>query len=601
MTSFLEPGSRLRDRYEIKGELGRGGFSVVYEALDLDVGNVVAIKLLVPPPATAEKARERMRREVLAVRSLSHPHIVTVYDFLEEGPWSFVVMEKVDGGDLAALVARSGPLDPEEVRRLGGEIASALAAAHRRGILHRDVKPHNVLLGEARRALLTDFGSAKIDGESTLTVTGHQVGTLDTMAPEVMRGARADARSDVYSLGITLYHALTGAFPPSDSPHAPSRPRPEGHSPRERRPDVPADLDAIVAHATRSDPGERFPTAALLADTLAHRVALEAAPRGVPVLDLCLVCGEPDPLSLGVCSSCRAGASRQRDCLLLIEPGEGAPDERELATKLATAGNPPARAALRGATRGERALLTIPRPNAARLVEQLGARGLPVRAVGSNALWRLLPERLRSLLVANLVVGGVLGLTLDARYLLFALLGSLLLAWTGQRRVRRPLFTPRAARSRLPAAIEARVLETFDALSPGPARTLLGDVVRTGQDVFSKDAAPALTARAGDLLAASCDAARELDTLDQLLERLEKQRGRHDATELLLRSLSRSERARDALVQRLLEALAGLGMARSQAVGDSLGVVDQLGELTQELENERTLQAEATREVAELV
>ncbi len=129
MTSFLETGTVLRDRYEIVGEIGRGGFSVVYDALDRKVGNRVAIKLLVPPPAVAEKARERMRREVLAVRSLNHPHIVTIYDFLEEGPRSFVVMEKVAGGDLHAQVARLGPLPPDEVRRLGAEVAAALGAA----------------------------------------------------------------------------------------------------------------------------------------------------------------------------------------------------------------------------------------------------------------------------------------------------------------------------------------------------------------------------------------------------------------------------------------------------------------------------------------
>ncbi len=600
MTSFPSLGSRLRDRYEILGELGRGGFSIVYEARDHHVGNIVAIKLLVPPPASAEKARERMRREVLAVRSLNHPHIVRVYDFLEEGPWSFIVMEKLAGGDLGAWVARSGPLDPQTVRRLGAEIAAAIDAAHRSGILHRDVKPHNVLLTEYRRALLSDFGSARIEGESTLTVTGHPVGTLDTMAPEVMRGVRADARSDVYSLGMTLYYALTSAFPPSETLHAPPSPRAEGHPPRERRREIPADLDAIVAHATRSDLRDRFPTAALLADALTGRIAIEAAPPALAaVLDVCLLCGAPDPLSLGVCSRCRVGGDRSRERLLILEPGSGSPEPEELAARLAPASALP-RAALRDAARGRRALLAIGRRHASQLAEQLRERGLPVRVVARSDAWRVLPDRFRSLLIANLVAGLVLGQSVDTRYLLLASLGVLCLAWAGLRRVSRPLLVSRAVRSRLPQAVEVRVLEVFDALAPGPARTLLGDVVRTGHELCSQGAAPALTARVGDLLLAACDAAHELGAIDQLLERLEKQRGRH-ATEALISGLSKSERARDALVQRLLEALAGLATGRSEAVSGSLGVVEQLGTLTDELDRERAIHAEATREVAELL
>ena len=163
MNSFLEPGSVLKERYEIAGEIGRGGFSVVYDALDRELGHRVALKLLVPPPAVAEKARERMRREAMAVRSLNHPNIVRVFDFLEEGPWSFVVMEKVSGGDLHAHIGRNGPLEPDAARRLGEDLASALATAHRQGILHRDVKPHNILLGEVARQRV-GVGQLEVEG-----------------------------------------------------------------------------------------------------------------------------------------------------------------------------------------------------------------------------------------------------------------------------------------------------------------------------------------------------------------------------------------------------------------------------------------------------
>ena len=131
----------------------------------------MAIKLLVPPPAAAELARERMRREVQVVRALSHPNIVPVYEFMEDGPWSSIVMEYVAGPDLQVRVRQGGRLAPDQAVRLGRDLASALAAAHRRGILHRDVKPQNVLLDPDGRFRLTDFGSAKLDGQLGVTAT----------------------------------------------------------------------------------------------------------------------------------------------------------------------------------------------------------------------------------------------------------------------------------------------------------------------------------------------------------------------------------------------------------------------------------------------
>src|SRR6266436_7525317 len=138
--TYLAPGVVLDGRYEIGAELGRGGHSVVYRARDRRIDADVAIKLLVPPPAAARLARERLRREVQAVRQLSHPNIVAVYDVVDDGPWSFVVMEYVPGPDLAVRVRQRGPLDAEAAVRLGRDITAGLAAAHRHGILHRDRK-----------------------------------------------------------------------------------------------------------------------------------------------------------------------------------------------------------------------------------------------------------------------------------------------------------------------------------------------------------------------------------------------------------------------------------------------------------------------------
>ncbi len=156
----------------------------MYAAQDRRLGSEVAIKLLVPPPAVALTARERMRREVQAVRGLVHSNIVGVFDYLEEDSRSFIVMEYVPGPDLQERLHRQGPLSIEETIQLGKDIGSALAAAHRRGILHRDVKPQNILISPDGRSRLTDFGSAKIDTQATVTQTGGLVGTLTYTAPK---------------------------------------------------------------------------------------------------------------------------------------------------------------------------------------------------------------------------------------------------------------------------------------------------------------------------------------------------------------------------------------------------------------------------------
>ena len=219
---YLAPGDTIRGRWTIDRELGRGGYSIVYLAHDRDLDTEVALKLLVPPPAAAKVARERMRREVQVVRGLSHENIVAVYDFVEDGPWSFILMEYVAGPDLHVRVRERGPLTADQAVRLGRDIAAALGTAHRHGILHRDVKPQNVLLDPDGRYRLTDFGSARLDGQVGVTTTGAVTGTRDYTAPEVLAGRRGDARSDMYALGLTLYFGLTGELPGHDAAAASS-------------------------------------------------------------------------------------------------------------------------------------------------------------------------------------------------------------------------------------------------------------------------------------------------------------------------------------------------------------------------------------------
>ena len=200
--TFLQAGERLKNRYDIQAEIGRGGYSIVYRAFDRKLQVNVAVKLLAPPPVAANSARERIKREAFAVRQLNHPNIITIYDLHDEGPWTFIIMELVDGLDLQQHVARYGRMEAEDIRRIGQDVCSALDTAHANGILHRDVKPQNILLDPAGRPVLTDFGCAKVEGQETHTATGAWVGTLDYLAPEVVQGARPDGRADIYSGGV---------------------------------------------------------------------------------------------------------------------------------------------------------------------------------------------------------------------------------------------------------------------------------------------------------------------------------------------------------------------------------------------------------------
>ncbi|MGH7527916.1 MAG: serine/threonine-protein kinase, partial [Gemmatimonadales bacterium] len=288
--AYLASGTLLRGRYEIVREIGRGGYSVVYLARDREVDAEVAVKLLVPPPAAAQVARERMRREVQAVRGLSHANIVAVFDFLEEGPWSFIVMEYVAGPDLQVRVRDRGPLDGDQAVQLGNEIAAALDAAHRHGILHRDVKPQNILLGPDGRARLTDFGSAKLDGQLSVTATGALAGTLAYLAPEVLAGRRGDARADVYALGLTLYYALTGELPERPSAHLPPTPSPNGYRARGQAPTTPDWLDDVIARSTAAAAEDRFPTAAALAGELARPGGVSRLAADRAASSRCVLC-----------------------------------------------------------------------------------------------------------------------------------------------------------------------------------------------------------------------------------------------------------------------------------------------------------------------
>jgi len=209
-------------RYSLDRELGRGGMGIVYLARDVALDRPVAIKLLPPSLSPLPELRERFLREARTAAKLSHPNIVPIFAVEEHEELVFFVMGFVDGESLGQRVRRAGPLAPSSAIRLIQEVAWALAYAHGRGVIHRDIKPDNILLEKGSgRALVTDFGIARIADQVGTTARGEFMGTAHFMSPEQATGERLDGRSDLYSLGVTAFYALTGTLP-FDGPTMPA-------------------------------------------------------------------------------------------------------------------------------------------------------------------------------------------------------------------------------------------------------------------------------------------------------------------------------------------------------------------------------------------
>ena len=594
-STYLTPGTVLQDRYEIAAEIGRGGYSVVYRARDRRVDANVAIKLLVPPPAAARVARERLRREVQAVRQLSHANIASVFDVADDGPWSFVVMEYIDGPDLAVRVRDRGPLAPGAVARIGRDVAAALEAAHRRGILHRDVKPQNILLAPDGRARLTDFGSARLSGQVTLTQTGGMVGTLDYAAPEILAGARGDARAEAYALGLTLYFALTGTLPPRSAPRAGLASLVGGHHPRGSRPEVPAWLDAAVARATAADPPDRFPSMALLSAALAPDALEEMAP---PPRFTCVLCRASDPFGLGVCPRCARRAGGSDAVLVFVERTADGTERRTLLETLEAQMSGASRAGHHAAAEGQRPLLRIPAAAGGRVVELLAEQGIPARTESLSTMWRTDVPMPMVALAGVVTAGGLVAGMLAAVPVLYATtlvvaMGLVSAATVGRRT---PVWNPApAGPTMLPPEAEREAVGALAELPTGAARAILIDLVRRAAS------APVEASRVGALVVAACAAARKLAALERQLDAFDAQSDRLTATPAGLDALARCDQGRDALVQRLLEATAAV----SRLSGDAavrLGVPESaLAAAVSDLETEGRVQVEVAREVDALL
>ncbi|MBP1705849.1 MAG: serine/threonine protein kinase with sensor(s), partial [Chloroflexi bacterium] len=264
-------GDVLGGRYRLVELLGQGGMATIYRAQDAQLAREVAIKLLRPEYGSDPDFVARFRQEAQAAASLSHPGIVAVYDFGTDAAGPYLVMELVDGEDLGALLRRNGPLPARQAARLVAEVARALEAAHARGLVHRDVKPGNIMITRSGQVKVADFGIARAWADARVTLPGVTLGSVHYFSPEQALGEATTPASDVYSLGIVLYELLTGRRPwEGDSAASVAMARISAPAPvvSDVRPNVPPALEAIDRKALAPDPAARFPTAGPMADAL---------------------------------------------------------------------------------------------------------------------------------------------------------------------------------------------------------------------------------------------------------------------------------------------------------------------------------------------
>lgn len=289
MSVDSSPSVRLAQRYLLLERIAVGGMGEVHLATDERLGRRVAVKVLAPVYADSPDFVERFRREALTAAALSHPNIAQVYDYGVDGSSHFIVMEHVEGSDLARLLRERGRLTPADAVRVAEQVCAALAAAHRAGVVHRDIKPGNVMVRPDGTVKVTDFGIAQALGQASLTETGTVMGTAAYVSPEQARGQASTPASDLYSLGILLFQMLTGAVPfegPTPVAIAMRHLDEPVPLPSSRVADLPANLDEVVTRATAKSPADRYRDADAMAAALRGRERLaEEATRALPLAE----------------------------------------------------------------------------------------------------------------------------------------------------------------------------------------------------------------------------------------------------------------------------------------------------------------------------
>jgi serine/threonine protein kinase len=593
----LSPGTVLAKRYEILREIGRGERSIVFEALDSQRDCRVAVKLLSPAVPIAHLMREQLRRDAEALRAVDHAGILRPIELLEAGFSTLIVTELVEGVDLGTRVSTQGPLNPHDLAVIGRSAAEALAAAHARGLLHRNVKPQNIFLAETGETLLADLGCAGLDGQEAPLDERNSTRSA-FVSPELAEGRHADARADVYALGVTLYYALVGELPQETRNEGGLA---EGFHPAKARPDVPKWLDTIVAKATCFEPGDRIETL----DRMARALDEEGLPAGgagaareAYLADCCILCREPGTLGRSICPHCEDPKRGESDTLIMLVPASSqAATEAERIRKLrGLTGAPSDEHAVRRVALGKQPLVKLSRTQAQRVAQRLSSLGFDTRLVGVDATWSELPAWLIALALVPMGLGVARVLVGDVLLFGIGIASGLLLLPVGHGLLRHPPLIPDATGARPSPALAARVAEVMSEILGGEARKLLSEILRLGRDISVRlagcsDSGAAVEKLAGVALC-SCDAARELAALDPLLEAL-MLHGEHrfEPPPGLLESRAGLSTVRSRLVQGLLEATATLSAIRGVEILDldeisaDLRAIDV--RLTEEVEAER--------------
>ena len=282
-TSSRMIGTVLSGRYRLEAKLGSGGMSTVYLARDTTLDRPVAVKVMHREMSEQADQLERFRQEARAVAKLSHPNVVSVIDAGEDGGYPYIVFEYVEGETLKARINRIGALDVQEALAYAIEVARGLTVAHARRMVHRDIKPQNVLIDAEGRAKLTDFGISRQLEQDGMTATGRVLGTTDYVAPEQAMGRGADQRSDIYSLGVVLYEMFTGEVPfaaESQVGVAMKHVNEELPDVQALRPELSAASALVVERATAKDPAKRYADVGEMIDDLSTALEVEAARAG---------------------------------------------------------------------------------------------------------------------------------------------------------------------------------------------------------------------------------------------------------------------------------------------------------------------------------
>ena len=614
----------MAGRYRPLGVLGRGAIAEVVRARDEQTGAEVALKILYPHLRDSAIVVERFRREVEIVRRIAHPNVLAIHDVVESDGRLFLVMDFHPGGDLADQLARRGRLPPSEIVRLATQLCGALGAAHRAGVVHRDVKPSNVLCGGGVEldVRLCDFGLARTVEHAGLTVANAVLGTPEYMAPEVVTEGQADPRSDIYSLGVVLFEAATGRLPFfADSPYQLMRQHIDVEAPRARSlvPDLPPALDEAIARALAKEPLDRFATTDDLQRALAEepRAVVSTSPAPSPTRRrTCPTCGGWLIAEAATCADCGARTLRlewqQGGVDVLVEgPGKVA-NKIDAVTHVALykiLDELPEGGGLKGQQRrAPRVPFYVARgiaeESAGALVDRLRAIGLDARIVPSSLLApKSIRAKSRQVVLRYIVLcGGATGYNLQAIwrplrhvlgrpiFLILGIAGVLLLPLpvASLFASRRPLLRGIPGPSQ--DSLGAELSRALRVLVGRQDRRLVGRVlerVRALETLGRRDVAEPLARRAvlatGGLTAIderrSVDPAVNQEAGPALEELRREEQSRVFFRSDLLRTASRLDSAN------LIVARA----AALQASGEASALDEQIRELTTELEAEEDL------------